>query len=60
MDKGSSGDRNRPFHSGGLLKDSWCQPLGLESTKEWAQLLIVTVRVASLPGLLATTTISGA
>ncbi len=27
------------------------------STKEWAQLLMVAVRVASLPGLLSTTTI---
>ncbi len=31
-----------------------------DSTKEWAQLLMVAVRVASLPGLLSTTTIFGA
>ena len=30
-----------------------------DSTKEWAQLLMVAVRVASLPGLLSTTTIFG-
>jgi hypothetical protein len=29
------------------------------TTKEWAQLLMVAVRVASLPGLLSTTTIFG-
>ncbi|MET9489196.1 peptidase [Nocardia sp. NPDC006630] len=31
-----------------------------DSTKEWAQLLVLAVRVASLPGLLATTTVFGA
>ncbi|OOL29655.1 peptidase [Rhodococcus rhodochrous] len=30
-----------------------------ESTREWAQLLAVTVRVASLPGLLTTSTVFG-
>jgi hypothetical protein len=30
-----------------------------DSTKEWAQLLSIAVRVASLPGLLATTTVFG-
>ncbi|MDT0440684.1 hypothetical protein, partial [Streptomyces doudnae] len=48
-----------PFHSGGALKGFVVAGRWPESTKEWAQLLIVTVRVASLPGLLSTTTVFG-
>jgi hypothetical protein len=49
-----------PFHAGGSLKGFVVSGRWPDSTKEWAQLLIVAVRVASLPGLLATTTIFGA
>jgi hypothetical protein len=48
-----------PFHSRGLLKGFVVSGRWPDSTKEWAQLLIVAVRVASLPGLLSTTTIFG-
>ena len=49
-----------PFHSHGSLKGFVISGRWPDSTKEWAQLLIVAVRVASLPGLLSTTTIFGA
>ena len=48
-----------PFHSRGALKGFVVSGRWPDSTKEWAQLLIVAVRVASLPGLLSTTTIFG-
>lgn len=48
-----------PFHSRGDPKGFVVSGRWPESTKEWAQLLIVAVRVASLPGLLSTTTIFG-
>ncbi|MGB5112428.1 MAG: peptidase [Mycobacterium sp.] len=48
-----------PFHSGGTLKGFVVSGRWPDSTKEWAQLLIVAVRVASLPGLLSTTTVFG-
>lgn len=48
-----------PFHAGGALKGFVVSGRWPDSTKEWAQLLMATVRVASLPGLLATTTIFG-
>jgi hypothetical protein len=48
-----------PFHSHGALKGFVVSGRWPDSTKEWAQLLIVAVRVASLPGLLSTTTIFG-
>ncbi|MGB8404661.1 MAG: peptidase [Mycobacterium sp.] len=48
-----------PFHSGGVLKGFVVSGRWPDSTKEWAQLLMVAVRVASLPGLLSTTTIFG-
>ena len=48
-----------PFHSRGCLKGFVVSGRWPDSTKEWAQLLIVAVRVASLPGLLSTTTIFG-
>ena len=46
-----------PFHSRGALKGFVVSGRWPNSTKEWAQLLIMAVRVASLPGLLPTTTI---
>ncbi|CAN5239430.1 hypothetical protein BH11ACT7_BH11ACT7_09710 [soil metagenome] len=48
-----------PFHSGGSLKGFVVSGRWPDSTKEWAQLLMVAVRVASWPGLLSTTTIFG-
>jgi len=48
-----------PFHTGGSLKGFVVSGRWPDSTKEWAQLLMVAVRVASLPGLLSTTTIFG-
>ena len=48
-----------PFHAGGCLKGFVVLGRWPNSTKEWAQLLMVAVRVASLPGLLSTTTIFG-
>src|SRR5262245_14447375 len=48
-----------PFHSHGCLKGFVASGRWPDSTKEWAQLLMVAVRVASLPGLLRTTTIFG-
>src|SRR6201988_2443401 len=47
------------FHSHGSLKGFVVSGRWPDSTKEWAQLLIIAVRVASLPGLLSTTTIFG-
>src|SRR5256885_10493944 len=49
-----------PFHSRGALKGFVISGRWPDSTKEWAQLLMVAVRVASLPGLLSTTTVSAA
>ena len=49
-----------PFHSRGSLKGFVVSGRWPDSTKEWAQVLRVAVRVASLPGLLSTTTIFGA
>jgi hypothetical protein len=49
-----------PFHLHGLLKGFVISGRWPDSTKEWAQLLGVAVRVASVPGLLDTTTIFGA
>jgi len=48
-----------PFHSRGALKGFVVSGRWPNSTKEWAQLLMVAVRVASWPGLLSTTTIFG-
>lgn len=60
MDSGSSrAIEIAPFHSGGSLKGFVVSGRWPDTTKEWAQLLIVTVRIASLPGLLSTTTIFG-
>jgi hypothetical protein len=49
-----------PFHASGSLKGFVVSGRWPNSTKEWAQLLMVAVRVASVPGLLSTTTIFGA
>lgn len=48
-----------PFHSRGSLRGFVISGRWPDSTKEWAQFLILAVRVASLPGLLATTTVFG-
>ena len=48
-----------PYHAPGSLKGFVVSGRWPDSTKEWAQLLMVAVRVASLPGLLSTTTIFG-
>ncbi len=48
-----------PFHARGSLKGFVVSGRWPDSTKEWAQLLTMAVRVASLPGLLSTTTIFG-
>jgi hypothetical protein len=61
MDTGSGGAVEiSPFHAGGSLKGFVVSGRWPDSTREWVQLLIVAVRVASLPGLLSTTTIFGA
>lgn len=48
-----------PFHLRGSLKGFVVSGRWPDSTKEWAQLLMAAVRVASVPGLLPTTTIFG-
>jgi len=61
MEAGSGGPIGiSPFHSRGALKGFVISGRWPDSTKEWAQLLMVAVRVASLPGLLSTTTVFGA
>lgn len=60
MDTGSGGAVEvAPFGSAGVLKGFVVSGRWPDSTKEWAQLLMVAVRVASMPGLLSTTTIFG-
>lgn len=49
-----------PFHAHGTLRGFVVCGRWPDSTKEWMQLLIVAVRIATLPGLLSTTTIFGA
>lgn len=49
-----------PFHSDGTLHGFVISGRWPNSTKEWAQLLALAVRVATLPGLLATSTVFGA
>ncbi|CAM2915388.1 peptidase [Skermania piniformis] len=49
-----------PFQSDGALHGFVISGRWPNSTKEWAQLLALAVRVASVPGLLATTTVFGA
>ncbi|WP_216892109.1 peptidase [Nocardia alni] len=52
--------RVTPFQAQGSLRGFLIGGRWPDSTKEWAQLLALAVRVASLPGLLATTTVFGA
>ncbi|MCC3316608.1 hypothetical protein [Nocardia africana] len=49
-----------PFQARGLLRGFVISGRWPDTTKEWAQLLALAVRVASLPGLLTTTTVFGA
>ncbi|ONM49125.1 peptidase [Nocardia donostiensis] len=48
-----------PFHSGGSLRGFIMSGRWPETTKEWAQVLVLAVRVATLPGLLTTSTVFG-
>jgi len=52
--------RVTPFQAHGSLRGFLIGGRWPDTTKEWAQLLALAVRVASLPGLLATTTVFGA
>ncbi|MCZ4517061.1 peptidase [Rhodococcus ruber] len=56
-------DRNligvSPFHAAGLLRGFVISGRWPDTTKEWAQFLALAVRVASMPGLLATSTVFG-
>ncbi|MFF0489206.1 peptidase [Nocardia sp. NPDC003482] len=49
-----------PFQARGTLRGFVISGRWPDTTKEWAQLLALAVRVASLPGLLSTTTVFGA
>lgn len=49
-----------PFHSSGALQGFVISGRWPNSMKEWTQLLVLTVRVATVPGLLGTTTVFGA
>jgi len=49
-----------PFHSAGTLRGFVISGRWPNTTKEWAQLLVLAVRVATLPGLLSTSTVFGA
>ncbi|MDJ0394355.1 peptidase [Rhodococcus sp. G-MC3] len=57
-------DRNligvSPFHAAGLLRGFVISGRWPDTTKEWAQFLALAVQVASMPGLLATSTVFGA
>lgn len=48
-----------PFHSSGALQGFVISGRWPNSMKEWTQLLVLTVRVAAIPGLLQTTTVFG-
>ncbi|WP_068279816.1 peptidase [Aldersonia kunmingensis] len=49
-----------PFHAAGTLSGFVISGRWPNTTKEWAQLLVLAVRVATLPGLLSTSTVFGA
>ncbi|MBF6437900.1 peptidase [Nocardia cyriacigeorgica] len=49
-----------PFQARGSLRGFVISGRWPDTTKEWAQLLVLAVRVASLPGLLSTSTVFGA
>ena len=48
-----------PFHAAGLLRGFVVSGRWPDTTKEWAQFLALAVQVASMPGLLATSTVFG-
>ncbi|QCB49553.1 peptidase [Rhodococcus sp. PAMC28707] len=48
-----------PFHAGGELRGFVVSGRWPDTTKEWAQFLVLAVRVASMPGLLGTSTVFG-
>ncbi|MET8652735.1 MULTISPECIES: peptidase [Nocardia] len=48
-----------PFHSRGSLRGFVISGRWPDTTKEWAQVLVLAVRVATMPGLLTTTTVFG-
>ncbi|MEU8895162.1 peptidase [Nocardia sp. NPDC048505] len=48
-----------PFQASGLLRGFVISGRWPDTTKEWAQVLVLAVRVASLPGLLHTSTVFG-
>lgn len=48
-----------PFHTGGELRGFVVSGRWPDTTKEWAQFLVLAVRVASTPGLLGTSTVFG-
>jgi hypothetical protein len=52
--------RVTPFQARGTLRGFVIAGRWPDTTKEWAQVLVLAVRVASLPGLLATSTVFGA
>ncbi|WP_338887576.1 peptidase [Rhodococcus sovatensis] len=49
-----------PFHAAGLLRGFVISGRWPDTTKEWAQFLALAVQIASMPGLLATSTVFGA
>ncbi|MFE3290681.1 peptidase [Rhodococcus sp. NPDC059234] len=49
-----------PFHASGALRGFVISGRWPDTTREWTQLLVLAVRVASLPGLLSTSTVFGA
>ncbi|WP_378735656.1 peptidase [Nocardia brasiliensis] len=48
-----------PFHARGSLRGFVISGRWPDTTKEWAQVLVLAVRVATLPGLLSTSTVFG-
>ncbi|MEV0249844.1 peptidase [Nocardia sp. NPDC050712] len=48
-----------PFQASGLLRGFVISGRWPDTTKEWAQVLVLAVRVATLPGLLHTSTVFG-
>lgn len=48
-----------PFQARGALRGFVISGRWPDTTKEWAQVLVLAVRVASMPGLLATSTVFG-
>ncbi|SNT26743.1 peptidase [Rhodococcoides kyotonense] len=48
-----------PFHAAGILHGFVVSGRWPDTTKEWAQFLALAVRVASMPGLLVTSTVFG-